>query len=286
MAIASNYVFTYGEIVSKTLEKIKAKCHNIDSFSNEVPALYKNGSSVTIATTSIPESKQPWPPITWRDPSSATLTGTVSDPLLTVVSSSTVSTQLNNYLMNVGITQKTDEVMSTKALMQFFNHLASFMAAKLVYVHSAYLLNTFGARGLVFYNASNTNFPTVSLSTYTPAYYTDAQGQPIVKHFFKLQEPYKGDGTDVYVDTIVSQPNTENLDAEFNFIHNTDGVAVETSVQEFLDTLSTPTRIHIANVSLSFASCSSCSSSSSIFLFISSASKSLTPCATFDKKAS
>ena len=94
--------------------------------------------------------------------------------------------------------------------MQFFNNVASFIAARVFLVHSAFE-NT---RGVVMYNGGNVSYPAVSLTTYTPTYYTDdITGVALQTYFYKLREPYTDAESAVYDQITVNVPNTEDLDS-------------------------------------------------------------------------
>ena len=262
MTIGTNYTFTYADVINATIDRIIAICQNIDGWKSSVPAMYRNGHTKTYAQLPVEEEavSSGKKRKIGRAAFTATLQGRVNDSMLVTVSSSIVRNQFNQFITSRGISGKPDEVMSVKAIMQFFNNVSSFIAARVFLVHSPFE-NT---RGVIMYNSGDVTYQEVSLHTYTPTYYTDdTTGVTMQTYFYKLKEPYVDDESAVYTPVLVDIPNTENLDAEFNFIHDTDGADVNTSVQEFLKQLDRKENMHQALIQLVYTSCSSSSSSSS-----------------------
>lgn len=129
----------YGELKAKTLEMIKAKCCNIETWKDVSPKLI-DGATFDIARTS-----------------RCAAVATVSDNVLKIVSDSTVTNDFNNFLTSRGIVYKNDEVISFKAMMNYFNNVSSFIATKLVTVS-----NSFGSGKYIFYNSQNNSYPAVN----------------------------------------------------------------------------------------------------------------------------
>ena len=156
MPIITNNIITYQDLINKTLEMIKSKCSNIDSFASGVPSQLKNGTSWTISSATVSHYVKD------RRNENHTLstTATVSDSLLVTVPSTTVKSQLESFLTSRGILTKNNEIVSFKGIMNYYNNISSFLSAKLMFV-----ANSFGSGTFVFYNSSNTSFPTVTSRT-------------------------------------------------------------------------------------------------------------------------
>ena len=125
MTIGTNYTFTYADVINATIDRIIAICQNIDGWNSNVPAMYRNGQTKTYAQLSVAKKKVSHGKKTGRAAFTATLKGTVNDGMLVTVSSSTVRNQFNQFITSRGISGKSDEVMSVKAIMQFFNYVSS-----------------------------------------------------------------------------------------------------------------------------------------------------------------
>ena len=155
-------------MINATIDRIIAICQNIDGWKSSVPTMYRNGQTKTYAQLSVAKTKVSHGKNTGRAAFTATLKGTVKDDMLVIVPSSTVRNQFNQFITSRGISGKPDEVMSVKAIMQFFNNVSSFIAARVFLVHSPFE----NIRGVIMYKGGNdVTDPDVSLKeTYTPTY--------------------------------------------------------------------------------------------------------------------
>lgn len=157
MTLATDNIITYSDLIDKTLELIKSRCQNIDAFASSVPSTLKNGASWTLSTATVSHRVS-----SSGKQSSAnhtlTTTATVSDSTLVTVTSDTVKSQLNSFLTSRGIYQTPDEHVSFKGIVNFYNNVSSFMAAKIMFV-----TNSFGAGTFVFYNSSGSTYPSCTV---------------------------------------------------------------------------------------------------------------------------
>ena len=167
MALQNNDKITYKDLTDYVLTLIKTKCSNIDAFASNVPSTLKNGGTWTIATKtsnkrnggdgSEANGNKPAMPITYASVT-VTATGTVNDAVLSTVSNETVKSQLDSFLTSRGIATKSEEVVSFKGIMNFYNNISSFLATKLVYV-----TNSFNAGTFIFYNSSASSYPSTNI---------------------------------------------------------------------------------------------------------------------------
>lgn len=153
MALVTDNVITYSDLIDKTLELIKSKCSNIDAFGSSVPAALKNGTSWTLSSASVSHRVSSSGKQTTAT-HTLTAKATVSDTTLAVVSSATVLSQLTSFLTSRGIYQTPDEHVTFKGIINFYNNISSFMSAKLMFV-----TNSFGAGTFVFYNNTGSTYP-------------------------------------------------------------------------------------------------------------------------------
>ena len=167
MTLNTNYVVKYGDLIDTTVDRLASICNNIDAYSSNVPSIYRTNGSQTLASASISGttmSGQSGTASVARRAHTAVVNGVNIDALMVVVAKSTLRSQLLSFAQSSGIATKFDEVMSTKALMHFFNVLASFISARVVLIHSPYT----NVSGFIFYNGGNVTYPTVTTQTYTP----------------------------------------------------------------------------------------------------------------------
>ena len=168
MAISSNSVLTYSDLVDSVKSLIQSKCSNIGDAYNNLPANFKNGGSFTIKTQTISKrnggdgsgavGSKPAEPITYKNVT-LTATGTISDSLLVRVESSTVISQLEDFHNSRGILTRTNTEVSFKMLMNFYNNVSAFLSERLVLVGNSFASGT----KYIFYNAGTVVYPTVTI---------------------------------------------------------------------------------------------------------------------------
>ena len=152
MAIATNNLIVYQDLVNYTLTQIKNKCSNIDAFASNIPASLRNGSTFQIASQFIPAQAH-------SGAHTMTARGRVSDGVLSVVPSSTVYNEINSFLSSRGIKMNPNDIVNFKDIMNFYNNIAAFLSVKLLLVSNSFNSGTF-----VFYNNSAVSYPSVSLN--------------------------------------------------------------------------------------------------------------------------
>jgi hypothetical protein len=155
MALVKDDLIVYQDLLDKTLDMIKSKCSNIDAFASGVPSTLKNGTTWTLASGTVGHNVN-------GSTTNHTLstTATVSDSLLVTVPASTVKSQLQSFLTSRGIATKPDDIVSFKGIMNYYANISAFLSAKLMFVANSFSSGTF-----VFYNSSNTNYPSVTAET-------------------------------------------------------------------------------------------------------------------------
>ena len=153
MSLNTNSIITYADLLTYTLDTIKARCHNIDSWNASVPAQLKNGTSWTLSSANVSHT------VYDRTTATHTLstTATVSDAVCSLTTSSVVQQQLNDYLNTKGVYQNPNEPVTFKGMINFYNVVSSFMSAKIWLV-----TNSFGAGTFVFYNPNGSTYPSVT----------------------------------------------------------------------------------------------------------------------------
>lgn len=112
----------WSDLVADAYNTVKNLCQNIDTYpSNVVDDLKQNNSTYTLASES-----------------GVALTGKVNNAKLKQVSSSTVRTQLNDFLASRGLDNKNNPyqsgsklVMTAKAIINFYNNVAIFIRARI-----------------------------------------------------------------------------------------------------------------------------------------------------------
>lgn len=260
MTVGSNNIVTYSDLVNSAIVKIKALCHNIDSFSTHVPNQYKTGYTVVKARKYFPETKggEHGGIKIWRTGHTSYIRAITNDAHLVVVSSATVENDINNFMTSRGMKAKSDTVMSFKAIINFFNNLSAFISIKTFYVYSPVQ----GTQGIVFYNKDSVTYPTVSMPTYTPAYTGDTVT------YNKPVEPFDINNPE-YIEVSVAEVQAPT-DEQVTFASS----QLQTSVSEFMSSMNNVSNIHQALITLSYACCSCSSSSSSSSSSCSSSSSS------------
>ena len=170
MAITQNTTITYADLITNVKTLLQTKCNNVGDAFNNVSNNFKNGQSYTLKTQTVQKRNggdgsgavgaKPAYPITYKDVT-LTTTATVSDSLLVRVEWSTVEQQLNDFLQSRGILNKTNSYISFKMLMNFYNNISAFLAARLVLVGNSFVTGT----KYIFYNSGSVTYNTVSIDS-------------------------------------------------------------------------------------------------------------------------
>ena len=168
MAIAKENIIVYQELLDYALNNISKRCANIGQFASNVPAQLKNGTTWTVGSYKTTSSGKRAAGNTLK------AVATVDDSLLNVVSEETVKQQLRDFMASRGIASKDKEIISFKSILNFYNNLAAFISAKLVYI-----TNSYGSGTFVFYNPNTVSIPAVN-TTHTDYEYSAAQVQTTV----------------------------------------------------------------------------------------------------------
>ncbi len=127
------FQITYQDLIDDVYKRILSMCQNIDSFKN-VPASLKQSSQYTIASTVIKKN-------------TLTVQGTNTDSKSVVVSRSVVKKDLDNFLASRGLASKSNEVITFKGMMNFYNNIASFFATRIIFMATSFESGT-----CIFYN--------------------------------------------------------------------------------------------------------------------------------------
>ena len=243
MTIGPNYICKYEDLIEYAIEQLKSKCHNIDEYSIEVPKLFTE-KSLIIAQESISKVATRNNPL--RNSFTAKIDVKTSDSLLQIVSSDTITNQINEFMSERGLFAKKDTVVSFKAMINFFQNLAVFMEAKLIEVYSPYD----GTDGIIFYNPDGV-VADIDTLICIPIYYEEyiTLNYPIEP--FDITNPkYEK----VQLRIPVNKSNEEVDISSEMFIDN---------VTNLLESLNSIKNIHHVQTTLTVNCCSSCSSSSS-----------------------
>jgi len=153
MAIQKENLIVYSELLDYALNNISKRCSNIGQFASNVPMQLKNGSSWTVGSYKTTSSGKRAAGNTLK------AVATVNDSLLNVVSEETVRSQLLEFMASRGIASKEKEKISFKSILNFYNNLASFISAKLIYI-----TNSYGSGSFVYYNPNSVSYPVVNTS--------------------------------------------------------------------------------------------------------------------------
>lgn len=168
MTIKTGQKIVYKDLIDDVYNKILSTCCNIGSFKNGIPSSMKNGSTYIISSNTVGSS-------TYK------VSATVNDDVMVVVQKETVKTQLDQFLADRGIKSKENEVITFKGMMNFYNNIASFFAAKLILVETS-----FGNDGaFLFYNAKETNYTSVSAIPMTDVDFTPTQIETSMSEMLK-----------------------------------------------------------------------------------------------------
>ena len=122
MTISTNNVITYNDLITYTVSYISQRCSNISTPS--VVDGYIDGTH----------------PADWNQkivgtsPGTVKVTLTVADNIVSTVTSSTIRTQLENFLKGRNLYTATNTDISQKSLINFVSNIAAFVCAKMVRV--------------------------------------------------------------------------------------------------------------------------------------------------------
>jgi len=260
MALQTNYTCTYAELKEFALQQIRNKCKNIDTITESI-----NVNSTI--TKTIPTNGNVGDGVAHLSGFGNAYYGGArgggrrqytmsfyiklnSDSFLTTpVPFSTVESEFNNYMRDRGMEDREDTVLSFKAMLNFFQNVASFMHVKVVQLYSPHQS---GNKTVFYYRSAG-----------TPVNGID--NKPTVTHYgtvtyFRPVQPFNKDNP-AYEEITVSIP-TSNFDAE-TAITNTD---VQNSVSSYMNSINRLEGLYAVSTyyQLTCSSCSSsCSSSSS-----------------------
>ena len=167
----TRYTIVYQDLINAVTSFITSTCHNVGSFSSSVKDTLINGKSFTVwsqslGTTYINPGHGHINSVK-RSAHTKTITGVVSDGLGVVVPLDTVRNQLSSFLADRGLlstNKKGIEIVSMKSMMNFYANIASFLAARFVYV-SNISTSSISTPTLLFYNSGNISYDTVSFAS-------------------------------------------------------------------------------------------------------------------------
>ena len=175
---------TYGDLNNKVLELIQAKCQNIGNLNN-VPAHLKNGASWTVASGTLSHRYSNGGKQDTRN-DTVTATATVRDSNLVAVTlgsfvnneaninTNTVAGQLQSYLVSKGVWQLSNEPVSFKGIVNYFNVVSSFISAKIMVVANSF---DSASTQAIFYNLNGSTFPATTYNTTDKWNYTLSECQ-------------------------------------------------------------------------------------------------------------
>lgn len=235
MATYSNIV-TYQNLIDDVVEKIVNLCINVDKDPN-LPNVIKPGYSWRLSQFTRKSTNDCW--------ANAVIEGNtlLADTLNIRVSSDIVRSQFNSFLTSKGITNKNDEVITFKGLMNFYVNAASFVASRIVLVGN---------------------------SMYAPDV---AEGVA-----FTAEDSLKADyAKALYNSGSVAYSNNSDWDKENNFkygIQTYSANDIKNDVANIIRSIANPAGVEYAKATITFGCCSSssssssssCSSSSSLFI--------------------
>lgn len=151
LEVSSNTPYNYSELATITLSNILSLIANRDSYASDVPDQLKANYSRTDTLNRSHGAHEGQVP--------CTITYTVADdPTLKPVSTAQIADDYYRFLESRGIYTKTDQPVTTKGIINFFNNIAAFCAVRLVLVTSQYTPSEF-----IFYNPKEVTYPTVSV---------------------------------------------------------------------------------------------------------------------------
>lgn len=283
MAIETNYEITYEDLINESLERVQSVCVNVETWSSSVPALLKNGTSETIKSFEVEAETylvNKYSHTGWVNKAhTSTVDAIVDDNVLSLVSKSTIRQQLEDFLASRGVKVQSNETVTFKNMMAFYNNLASFLSTKLIYVTSLYVSST-----CLFYDQYSTNYPSVTLQdsidvyiipnskVYSTEWLTDQNGSstpltPVVGKKYIVKTP--GD----YFNHPYYWTETGYI-TDDEYINTGTNTQIKTSVEDLMNAMNSDNNIHYAMTNLVY-NCCSCSSSSSSSSCSSSSSSSV-----------
>lgn len=153
MAISPNNTITYGDLVNAVRSYILSTCKNIGTaWTSAVPTTFRPGGSLgTIVSV--------YSKVQGGINASAPITATaaVGANSLGLVTQSTIESQFNSFMTSRGIMSRTDQLVTTKGLLHFYNSISAFFSVRVVVVTNSMVPNT----RIIFYNAGTVTYPTV-----------------------------------------------------------------------------------------------------------------------------
>lgn len=153
----------WSDLIADAYNTVKNLCQNIDTYpSNVADDLKQNNSTYTLASGS-----------------GVTLTGKVNNAKLKQVSSSTVKTQLNDFLASRGLDNKNNPyqsggklVMTAKAIINFYNNVAIFIRAR-IHVYQSSIDGT----KIYIYDDGNVTYESPNISDAVPQTFNITHGE-------------------------------------------------------------------------------------------------------------
>ena len=165
MSTATNNIITYKDLTNYALTKIKALCCNIDT--DAIPAVYKAGNTRDVKTASyawVGGYKNP----TCRPAFTYVARVTSQNNNIAIVPMSTVTSEFNQFLIDRGINNKPDTVVTFKMITNFFNNIASFVNGHVYQIYSPY---AGGVKAMVYHTGASSILTGVTnIANYTPTY--------------------------------------------------------------------------------------------------------------------
>ena len=249
MSTATNNIITYKDLTNYALTKIKALCCNIDT--DAIPAVYKAGNTRTVKTQGFARiaggNKNPtsMPAFTFIVNVSSQNNG------IAIVPMSTVTSEFNQFLIDRGINNKPDTVVTFKMITNFFNNMASFVNGHIYQVYSPY---AGGVKAMVYHTGASSILTGVTnIANYTPTY----TGKTVT--YSKPVEPYDpNNANQAYTNVTVKEvENPNNAQSAFT------ASQMYTAVDELRNAFANVNNAYQAQFQISYTSCSSCSSCSS-----------------------
>lgn len=271
MTITQNNMITYEDLLTESIKKIQSVCSNIgDSYNDDVPALLRNGTSdLVIKEFPITENSQGevyksacngWV----ISNHTSNIKATVEDTMLNLVPISTIKRQLEEFLSSRGVKTQSNETITFKNMMAFYNNLASFLSSKLVYVTSLYTTSV-----CVFYNPNNVTYPNVTIQDGISVYIIP-DSTPYRIGWLSLTQDSSTPLTPFVGTKYIIKTPGEYYNHPYHWNGNgyvTDdeytSSQIETSLSDLLNSIGSTNNIHYALTKLVYACCSSSSSSCS-----------------------
>ena len=249
MSTATNNIITYKDLTDYALAKIKAICCNIDT--DNIPTVYKSGYSRRVKTESFPRIKGTRKNTTCMPAFTFTVDIVSQSNGISVVPMSTVTSEFNQFLIDRGINNKSDTVVTFKMITNFFNNMASFVGGHIYQVYSPY---SNGVKAMVYHTGSSSMLTGVTnIANYNPVY----SGKTIT--YSKPVEPYDPNNENQeYTDVIVNVVNPPS-DEQNAFTTS----QMFTAVDDLRNAFTNVNNAYQAQFQISYSSCSSCSSCSS-----------------------